>query len=178
MHRNRSVMVMTVQLKGKRLLFFLAAAAGYLAGILIFSLSGRQTMGLVPVLPCWENLPRLFYLFGGQIGSFFAVWLCGFVRVPFPLCLPVLIHRALVTGYSAALLYDGGLSLPLYFSHTALCALLLVLLISLCTASGKFAATEVPDRQAWISYLFTFPVLSGIALILMMLFQLLLLFWS
>ncbi|MGM9681235.1 MAG: hypothetical protein ACI3XR_06995 [Eubacteriales bacterium] len=169
---------MTVWLKDKKLLFSLSAAAGYLVGILIFCLSGKPVPELVPILPCRENLRQLLYLFWGQISSFLAVWLCGFVRLPFPLCLPVLIHRAAVTGYSAALLYAAGVSLPLYFSHTALCALLLVLLISLCTASGKFSAMGVPDRRAWISYLLTFPILSGVALILMTLCQLLLLFLS
>lgn len=169
---------MTVQFRGKRLLFILSAAAGYLLGILIFAFHTKTVSEIVPVLPCRENLTRLLDLFWGQIGSFLAVWLCGFVRLPFPLCLPVLIHRTAVMGYSTALLYAGGLSLPLYFSHTALCALLTVLLISLCTASERFAATGVPDRRAWISYLYIFPILSGVALVLMMLYQLLLLFWS
>lgn len=159
---------------------FLAAsvAAGYLAGILLWFCGAFGTVNPTPVLPSPAGIPALLNCLGGQTAFFLAVWICGFLSLPFPLSAPILFYRAALAGAAACTLYRSDLPAPLYFCHTAFSALILLLLLSLSAASERYAASAGAkfNKKDFTEYALTFLFLTGTALILLLILQFLLLF--
>lgn len=152
-------------------------AAGYLAGILLYFAGFFGFEAMTPVLPAAAGIRPLLDCLQSQAAFFLAVWLCGLIRLPFPLCAPILFYRSALAGAAACSIYRSDLPVWLYFAHTAFSALILVLLLSLGSASWRFSAGGTGfNRDRLASYALTFLFLTGTAVLLLLIFQFLLIF--
>lgn len=176
---NSAVMcIMKSPIAGLSRILPACAAAGYLAGILLWFSGSFGAFDPTPILPSAAGIDALLACLQNQVVFFLAVWLCGFLALPFPVCAPILFYRAALAGAAACSLYRSGLPTPLYFCHTAFSALILLLLLSLGIASDRYArsaGTEL-NRKDFLEYALTFLFLTGTALILLLILQFLLLF--
>lgn len=153
-------------------------AAGYLAGILLWFSGVFGTLDPTPILPSAAGIDALLSCMRAQAAFFLAVWLCGFLTLPFPVCAPILFYRAALAGWAACVLFGSSLSTPLYFCHTVFSALILLLLLSLGVACGRYAGAADGhfDKKDFLEYAAVFLFLTGTALILLLILQFLLLF--
>ena len=152
-------------------------AAGYLIGILLCFAGVFGSFRPAPALPGAASFPDLFLCMRDQALFFLAVWLCGFFRLPFPLCAPILFYRSLLAGGAACLLFRSGLPVSLYFAHTAFSALILLLLLSLGNISDRIRSADGRlSKKDFLEYTLSFLFLTGTALILLLILQFLLLF--
>lgn len=152
-------------------------AVGYLLGVLLCLIGCFGFRGQIPVLPASAGFSDLLDCMQTQAGFFLAVWLCGLIRAPFPLCAPILIYRSALAGAAACSIYRSAMPIRLYFAHTAFSALILVLLLSLGSASWKYASEDGgPSRKRLIEYVLTFLFLTGTAVLLLLILQLLMIF--